>query len=452
MAQRQITLPFRRALRIPAVLLAGAVCARAFGPVHVEAIPSPSGRASGNAALLRTESIPARPIALAVYAMAKRIFVLSQGPDDSDYTDQPGQPAGHASVSILDAASGRLLHITSLGPSSYVGDSYDYSYNFPPLNTPRRQGTQALAVDERAKRVFVLQTGRVASSNGSVRVLDAVTGRIIQTVGVGQGATAMAADTRSGRLFVLADTVRMLSTTTGALLRTIPIRSGVGMIVDARHGRALIFALTGVFVLDARTGQVLRRLTLAGSPCFGMALDEQANHLIAGAGEARIVNKASVFDATTGALLHLTTLPQDTAGAAGSCPLPLAADSSAGRAFIAIPPPYTAGSSYVSTLDTRNGHIVRTVATGFGEESSPALAIDHRMGRAYVIDTATQGATVTNELTMLDVRSGKPYGKPRRSAQLGKGPPLVAVDEQTRRLFVINGADNTVSVLDTSRL
>lgn len=49
---------------------------------------------------------------------------------------------------------------------------------------------------------------------------------------------------------------------------------------------------------------------------------------------------------------------------------------------------------------------------------------------------------------MLDTRSGRVL----HTMTLGQGPPVVAVDERTELLFVVNGADNTVSVFDISRL
>jgi len=98
-------------------------------------------------------------------------------------------------------------------------------------------------------------------------------------------------------------------------------------------------------------------------------------------------------------------------------------------------------------LDTRDGRIVSTIPTGFGESTSISLAIDHRTGRAFVVDTNTPDVTTTfDKLTVLDTRSGRVL----QTMTLGQGPPVVAVDERTKRVFVVNGADSTVSVLDAS--
>ncbi len=118
--------------------------------------------------------------------------------------------------------------------------------------------------------------------------------------------------------------------------------------------------------------------------------------------------------------------------------------------MIYLPPPYTGGSSFVAVLDTRDGRVLQTVATGYGESTAVALAIDHRRERALIADTFATGPLVSvNRLTVLDLHSGRP--RPVASPMLGQGPPAIAVDEQTGRAFVVNGADGTVSVLDVSR-
>jgi len=375
----------------------------------------------------------------------------------------------------MDATSGRLLRTIPLGPTSYVGDpAYDNNFSF---SRSRQPGVQSLAIDEIARRVFVLQASKsttrtqsgVTPITGQVRILDAATGRISHTVPAGQNPLMLVADAPSGHLFVpdaspaisvydhRRGSIRMLSAVTGALARTIPVDpdvyvSAVGIDVQREHilfQGAIQPRNDGIAVIDAKTGAVSRHFTLGGRSCTSIILDDRANHLIAGGGEARISNQALVFAASTGALLRLVTLPSDPNGAAESCPTPLAVDSAASRAFISIPPPYTVGSSYVSVLDTRSGQVVRTVNTGFGETTATAIAIDHQVGRTFVVDTVAQGPGLTvdiNKLTVLDTRNGRVL----QTMTLGQGPPVVAVDERTKRVFVVNGTDSTVSVLDAS--
>jgi len=51
-------------------------------------------------------------------------------------------------------------------------------------------------------------------------------------------------------------------------------------------------------------------------------------------------------------------------------------------------------------------------------------------------------------LGVFDAKSGRPLG----GVLLGVGPPAIAVDAQTSRVFVANTGDGMVSVLDATRL
>jgi len=463
-----------------AVLGAGA--ARVPRPASVAREAYAAAHSPAGVALVRAVSIPANPIGLALDAPARRVFVLSQGPLNPNNS---GQLAGHASVSILDAATGRLLHTTALGAGSYVGDA-EYGGNFPVAGISRKVGA-LLAVDERTGHVFVLQfskptftTSNADSSPGSgrLRILDAATGRILRTVPAGMNAIGLTVDMGSGHLFIPSafssvpnggargGSVLMLSTTTGALVRTIPVTptSYQGPpLVDARRGHILLLGTTRpgaggerVVVIAAATGRVVRAIPLdpSSTTCGpSLAFDERANRFVAGVGQPRKSVGAQVLDGVTGRVLH--DVPLEGGGRsydiAGNCPLALAADAATGHAFVYLPPPYNAGSSYVSVLDTRSGRVLHTAATGFSEVSDVDLALDHRTGRAFVVDTNVLGPTVSlNTLTVLDMRSGRPLRV--KLPRLGQGPPALAVDEQTGRLFVVNGADNTVSVLDVSHM
>jgi len=419
---------------------------------------------SSGVTLLRTIAVPAHSIALAVDAPAGRVVVLSQGPRNTTKGDAP---TGHASVSILDATTGRLLRTTTLGPASYIGEPF-YANNSPPLDS--EQGiASSLVVDEYTGHVFVLQLDAsipssteigIAPTSGRIRILDVMTGRIIRTVSADKTPLGLIVDTRSGRLFVpsMSPSIRMFSTTTGALARVIPatpaVHQGAPM-VDARRGHVLVKGMIrprpgrdGVIVIDATTGRVIRVVQLSTPSACGPSLvfDEGTNHLIAAIGEPRVAMRAQVLDGATGQVLRDEALPT-VDGAGGNCPIVLAADASTSRAFVYEAPAYTGGTSDVGVLDTRDGRIVSTIPTGFGESTSISLAIDHRTGRAFVVDTNTPDVTTTfDKLTVLDTRSGRVL----QTMTLGQGPPVVAVDERTKRVFVVNGADSTVSVLDAS--
>jgi DNA-binding beta-propeller fold protein YncE len=105
---------------------------------------------------------------LAVDERTGYVFVANQ--DDS-------------SVSMVDAASGRIAHTLALG--------------LPP---------RALAVDQRRDRVVVLTSEEFvpAAPIGQVQVLDGQTGRRLHTMAVGADANALALDERTGKVFATA--------------------------------------------------------------------------------------------------------------------------------------------------------------------------------------------------------------------------------------------------------
>jgi YVTN family beta-propeller protein len=112
--------------------------------------------------------------ALAVDEQTGRVFVANGNVSALD-----------GGLSILDAASGRLLRSVTVGM----------------LPT-------AVAVDERSGRVFVANKGPVDSNlvplgNGTVTVLDARSGAVLRTVPVGTYPTAITVDERAGRAFVV---------------------------------------------------------------------------------------------------------------------------------------------------------------------------------------------------------------------------------------------------------
>jgi YVTN family beta-propeller protein len=184
--------------------------------------------------LVRSVTVGQAPGAIAVDQRTGRAFVLNQN---------------SASVSVLDTHSGALVRTTHLG-----GDPFD------------------LAVDEQTGRVFVANgsnvqvNGRLSVLDGSVSILDATSGRLVRSVTVGMLPTAVAVDVRSGRVFVVNKgpvdgnlvplgngTVTVLDARSGAVLRTIGVGTyPTAITVDERAGRAIVVNASGTTV---RTSQ-----------------------------------------------------------------------------------------------------------------------------------------------------------------------------------------------------
>lgn len=112
-------------------------------------------------------------------------------------------------------------------------------------------------------------------------------------------------------------------------------------------------------------------------------------------------------------------------------------------------------------LDTRSGREVG--ADGIpnapnGESSPVGVAADPRRGRFYALATpaVTGKAPSRTVLDVLDARTGKLLRRLTLSRIViepaGSPGVAMAVDGRTGRLFIANGGDNMVSVLDTARL
>jgi YVTN family beta-propeller protein len=120
---------------------------------------------SANAAALRSVTVGAWPVAMAVDARTARVFVVSNTPEGL--------------VSILDAAGGMVRRTRPVGAHP-----------------------MAVAVDAWHGRVFVAN-----GSDSSVSVLDAGSGQVVRTIRVVQNPTVVSIDEQTGHIFVASNDV-----------------------------------------------------------------------------------------------------------------------------------------------------------------------------------------------------------------------------------------------------
>jgi DNA-binding beta-propeller fold protein YncE len=92
---------------------------------------------------------------------------------------------------MLDSRTGAVLRTLPVGGSP----SDDSEGDVPPTN---------IAVDVRRSRLFVINPGDPGSTgDGSVSVLDARSGSLLHTIGVGRHPISLAVDEATARLFVV---------------------------------------------------------------------------------------------------------------------------------------------------------------------------------------------------------------------------------------------------------
>jgi len=184
--------------------------------------------------------------ALVVDERRQHVFVVTQRFD-------------HGTVTMLDARTGALLRSIPIGAR--------------PI---------AAAADARTGRVFVANQDR-----NTVDVLDAETGTDIRRVPIGEGPTALIIDERIGRVFVGRDdgSVSVLDAMTGQVLR-MRARQALLRAVDEQRGRVFLtspgrydpvqsrYTSPGhVRIVDALSGVPLQTFTVGHKPGL-IAIDE----------------------------------------------------------------------------------------------------------------------------------------------------------------------------------
>jgi len=334
-------------------------------PAAVDPLSSTVAPAPVAGALIRTVRVGPAPFALALDARRGHVFVVNNG-----RTTEGG------SVAVLDAATGRVVRMAL---AAGLQESSGY-------------GSQAVAVDSRIGRVFVLDTGkRPGVDRGSVVMLDAATGRVRGRTRVVLEAGSIAVDERSGRVVISGAGTTVLDSATGQVLRTLRI-GGDPLALDGRTGRVFVVqGYDGVSVLDEGTGAVLRHDPLIGVSS-AVAVDSRAGVAVVygyGSKDAPLEGLISLLDTRTGRVRRIVSLGAGPRAYDNT----IGIDGARGRAVVGeCPLQYDAGPGPcdVTVLDTRRGRVLHTTAlaaTSLGVGVGP-LAVDTRRGLAFVTTVA----------------------------------------------------------------
>jgi len=345
------------------------------------------------------------PVLAAVDERRNRVFIVNWNFGSNSAATVPTEPG---SSTVLNARDGTIV----AKAKSTVGIH-----------------SLAIAVDEHRDRVFVVNAyGTNTTSNptvrGSVSVLDAANGAVIRHVNVGYYPTDLAVDDRTGHVFVTnnqSSTVSVLDVRTGQLIRTVPVAHGPGSVAVAeRVGRAFTVNDRSVSVLETRTGAVLRTVPIPPVVITsGVVVNDRTRRVIVMGGTS-----LSILDARTGDLLHTVDLRATVDY--------VVADGRTNRAFVV-----SQQTKAVIMLDATTGTVLRTISLG---TQAGAVVVDEREGRVFIgaSDRSNHGV-----VDVLDATSGQVVG-----VVAVAGDPM-AVDEQTGRVFVLNGF-GTVTVIDAT--
>ncbi len=246
-------------------------------------------------------------------------------------------------------------------------------------------------------------------ARGYVAMLDGRSGRVLRTVAAG-GYPMPLVDDPAGRGVAVGDqdgTVRLLDAATGRVRWATRAGSGLGLAVDARTGAVVVAdgPADRVNVLDARGGAVL--LTIPVSPGAHpdiVAVDPRSGRIVVAGpgartdahGNANGPGVVSVLDEGDGAVLRTALVATQ--------PAAVAVDPATGRAYVA-----SIGYVDVSARVNLPGGLA-VFATASGEPLRPvaairaagAVAVDVPLGHAFVADSHNGNGTVT----MLDAAGG----------------------------------------------
>lgn len=326
--------------------------------------------ASGTLVRVSPVALP-QPVSLAVDGAAGRIAVLNR-------------EGAAASLTLLDSATGRLVRVADLNPTS-----------------------TGLTIDEATHRLFVTAETVLScpglSPCSGVRTFDTRTGRWLGTYIVPGGGLAVAADPRSGMIAAVSESSGTLAVSIFGPHHTTPIRtlsfnSGVWPGAAFQWDTGLLTLATGsrptvpdqLVGVDIRTGQTVRTIQLDSQPRV-LASDAEGGALIAVLGPVRTVAIASGTASSAqyleptgrGTLYHLRRDAKSLQWRTpvGVAPQAMTIDASRHLVFVvAMGSGNTSGS--LSVVDGRNGHLRHTIQLP-GYPS--AIALDRRERRVVVL-------------------------------------------------------------------
>jgi YVTN family beta-propeller protein len=295
----------------------------------------------------------------------------------------------------------------------------------------------------------------------------AVTPSVTDTIGVGSQPSGVAADPKTGEVFVTndgANTVSVIDAGSDTVTGTIPVGNHpINAAVDPDTGKAYVsnYDSGTVSVIDEKTQSVTATVTVGSNP-NGIAADPATGLVyVANSGsdsisviaESTNVVAATIalgtppagvgIDSVTGrvfaalpesgsvAVISESTQAETAAVPVGTQPANVSADPGAGEVFVT-----NQGSGTVSVIDEATNAVTKTIPVAapngiaFDTASNNAFVVDDSNNDVAVIDAATD--LVTTKITV------------------GTAPQISAADPAAGKVFVTNQGSNSVSVIQTA--
>lgn len=359
----------------------------------------------------------------------------------------------------------------------------------PPLlaSSPLQGIPTAAAVDPGRGQIYIAELGAPSGSpphpgyepprgSGSVQIFDSARAQLLHSVPVGANPAAIAVAERAGRIFVLnagdsshpSGSITVIDTATGAALKTLQLRSSAGagpslgqpatgtMAVDERDNHIFLLEGGGVGMYDALSGVLLAATPVGYSPS-ALALDAGTGHLFAAdaggqgvgpTGTCQIApcpSTVSMLDARTARLLATTVLPDGPPAQFAShfYACAMAVDGAAHRLVVVSTASSFRGDGLASVLDTRSGALLAMHDAG---PTACAVRMDERSGHAFVLNRPVDAPLLPTGVTVVDAVTGAIV----RTVPATVQPALLAADAQRGHIFLtgLGGAGGDIDVLD----
>ncbi len=388
------------------------------------------------------------PIAVAVNSRTGRVFVLTLNPSSLDFSqdNQPPDLQQNGSVTVLDARNGDSLATTQVGlvPDAlavdeatgrvFVANRDSHSVSLLDGRTghllrtiPLDLTPYAVAVDAPTGRVFVAG-GEDSPSGQSVRILDANSGKVVQSIAAGHGAQALAIDPTSSHVLVATDNgVAVVDGRSGAVLRSVAVRGEpVAIAIDSRTGHAFVadYLDDSVTVLNA-SGMLLRTLRVGSRPRL-LAVDANSRRVFVSNSDEPSV---SVFSADVGGKPSAPPMPPSPVlrQIDWQPPAQFLLDARHKHVYIVRSRPPT-----ITMLDASSGQTLPTPLSRLAIAFPSVIGIDALAGRLIFL---TNTASRTVIMTSADLQTGKVVRATRLTTP-GPSSATLIVDEPGNRVFV----------------
>ncbi len=265
------------------------------------------------------------------------------------------------------------------------------------------------------------------SGSNTVSVIDTATNGVVATIPVGTQPTGVAVNATATRVYVTnrgSSTVAVIDAANNAVIAAVPVSAEpTGVAVNRAGTRIYVanFAANGLTVVDGTSNTVIAVVPVGGSP-FGVAVNPAGTR-------AYVANHA---DGTVSVVDTATNTVVATIGV-GFEPNGIAVSADGARVYV--------GSTAifgVTVVDAATNTVTGTLSAANG--LAYAVATDSANARVYT-------RTVDTAVTVNENLGGSPtYWR----VGVGAGPGGIAATAGDTRLYAVNSADDSVSVIDVA--